>query len=90
LAVEGIVNVPRKEFEIRAVWDDEAGVWYIAESDLPGLAAEGATLEALHDKLATLIPELVELNKHLIDWEPDGDFPVHFTAERTETFHIPS
>lgn len=82
--------MPRREFEIRAAWDDEAGVWYIAASDLPGLAAEGATLEALRDKLATLIPELVELNKHLIDWNRDGDFPVHFTAERMETFRIPS
>jgi hypothetical protein len=80
----------RKDFQIRAVWDDEAGVWFIADSDLPGLAAEGETLDELHEKLKVLVPELVTLNKHLIDWEPDDGFPVRFTAERTERFPIAS
>ena len=79
-----------KGFRIRAQWDDEAKVWYIAESDLPGLAAEGDTLEELREKLGTLIPELAQLNRHLIDWQPDGDVPVHFVAERTERFRVAS
>lgn len=80
--------MPHGKLEIRAAWDDEARVWYIAESDLPGLAAEGATVEDLRDKLLVLIPELVRLNKHLIELKPDSDLPVHFMAERMETFRV--
>ena len=79
-----------KGFRIRAEWDDDAKVWYVAESDLPGLAAEGETLEELREKLGILIPELAQLNKHLIDWPPDGDVPVHFVAERTERVRVAS
>lgn len=82
--------MPNRALHVRAAWDDEAQVWYVAESDLPGLNAEGETLEQLHRKLQTLIPELVVLNRHLIDWAPDGDLPIHVMAERSETLRIPS
>jgi predicted RNase H-like HicB family nuclease len=49
-------------YTITCEWDDEACVWYVAESDVPGLATEAATIEQLEAKLATMIPELVELN----------------------------
>ena len=43
-------------------WDDEAGVWYVADSDVPGLAAEAPTLDELHAVLRDRIPELIEAN----------------------------
>ena len=52
----------RLELKIHAAWDDEANVWYVQDSDVPGLATEAATLEALLQKLKVMIPELIELN----------------------------
>lgn len=48
--------------KVSAVWDPDAGVWYISESDVPGLATEAETIEALNKKLMVMIPELLILN----------------------------
>lgn len=50
--------MPQKELVVRAEWDDEAKVWFVAESDIPGLVAEGATVEELEAKLRVIVPEL--------------------------------
>lgn len=47
---------------IRCEWDDEARVWYVAESDVPGLAVEAETPEAMLRKLEAVVPELLALN----------------------------
>ena len=47
---------------VRAEWDPEAKVYVATSDDVPGLVAEAATPNALHDKLIVLIPELLELN----------------------------
>ena len=68
-------------YVIRAFWDREAGIW-VAESDhLPGLATGAATLDELVQKLAVMIPELLELNRHIIDAQPP-QFEVHATKDR--------
>ena len=45
---------------VRAAWDDEAGVWYTAETSIPGLATEAETLERLRERLLVMIPDLLE------------------------------
>ena len=40
--------------------DDEAGVWYTAETSVPGLATEAKTLERLRERLLVIIPDLLE------------------------------
>ena len=47
---------------VRAEWDDEARVWVATSDDVPGLATEGETVEALIEKLRVMIPELFEAN----------------------------
>ncbi|HXU30756.1 MAG TPA: DUF1902 domain-containing protein [Thermoanaerobaculia bacterium] len=47
---------------IEAIWDPEATVWVATSEDVPGLATESASLEALAHKLRTLVPELLEAN----------------------------
>jgi predicted RNase H-like HicB family nuclease len=47
---------------IRAEWDAEAGVWVATSDDVPGLATEADTIEALSSKLESLVPELLEAN----------------------------
>ena len=58
---------------IRAEWDAEAAVWVATSNDVPGLATEADTLEALVAKLRTLVPELLALNgepaSEEISWE---------------------
>lgn len=51
-------------YTIRADWDPEADVWVAVSDEVPGLATEAATLEALTEKLRALIPELLEANLH--------------------------
>ena len=67
------------KIEVRAFWDEEAGVW-VAESDqLAGLVTEAETFEGLTAKLQALIPELLELNA-----PGRTDTPtISLTAERT-------
>ena len=52
---------------IRAEYDAEAKVWYSIEGDLPGLLADGETLEALAAKAGTMLPDLLEIHANAID-----------------------
>jgi len=52
----------QKIFFVRAEWDQEVGVWVATSDDVPGLATEAETLEALSAKLEYMIPELLEAN----------------------------
>lgn len=60
---------------VRAMWDEEAKVWVATSDDVPGLATESPTLDALVPKLMVMIPELLDANGY-----PDGDdlrFTIH-------------
>ncbi len=51
-----------KPYIVHAEWDAQASVWVVAASDVPGLATEAPTVEALLAKLEVLIPELLAVN----------------------------
>jgi predicted RNase H-like HicB family nuclease len=51
-----------RTFVIEALWDEEAEVWYVGKSDVPGLAAEADTIDELVENLKVLVPELLEAN----------------------------
>ncbi|WP_342152535.1 DUF1902 domain-containing protein [Methylorubrum sp. SB2] len=46
---------------IRCAWDDEADVWFVRESNVPGLVTEAETLDALRRKLPGMIQDLLEV-----------------------------
>ena len=52
---------------VHADWDAEAGVWVATSNDVPGLATEADTVEALVAKLETMIPELLAANGTDVD-----------------------
>ena len=52
----------QKPLYVHADWDAEAGVWVATSNDVPGLATEADTVEALLAKLETMIPDLLEAN----------------------------
>ena len=47
-------------------WDDEAGVWYVSDTDFPGLVAEAETQQQLVQKVRDLVPDLYGANRHLV------------------------
>lgn len=51
-----------KIYFIHAEWDDAAAVWVATSDDVPGLATEADTIEALSAKFETLVPELLDAN----------------------------
>jgi predicted RNase H-like HicB family nuclease len=50
----------RRYAVVRLAWDEEAKVWYIEESDIPGLVTEADTLEELRKKVPIIIQDLLE------------------------------
>lgn len=73
----------QKIFFVRAEWDDESGVWVATSDDVPGLATEAETLEALSAKLDLMIPELLEAN----GVSPGPDVPFELLARRFSVAH---
>ena len=70
-----------KSLFVRAELDEEARVWVATSDDVPGLATEADTIEALVDKLKVMIPELLEANG-----ETDlGEVPFELLTRRFET-----
>lgn len=53
---------PNYRYYVKAEWDAEAKVWYVAETNVPGLSVEAKTPDDLLEKLDCAVPELLELN----------------------------
>jgi hypothetical protein len=51
----------KRSFTVRAIWDDEAGVYY-AESDIVGLHIEARTVEEFEALIRDLAPDLIVAN----------------------------
>lgn len=58
---------------IRAGWGDEADVRVATSDEVPSLATEADTLEALSSKLRIMVPELLDANgypdSNEVPWE---------------------
>lgn len=59
----GLFGMAKVRFEVTCQWDDEAQIWYVVESNVPGLSAEAASKAEMRAVLAELIPQLVQLNQ---------------------------
>jgi predicted RNase H-like HicB family nuclease len=68
------------EYKILLTWDEEAYVWMATSEDVPGLALESGSLDALIERVKFAIPDLLELK--------DGDIKINFQAERLAEVHI--
>ncbi|MCK5425530.1 MAG: DUF1902 domain-containing protein [Emcibacter sp.] len=77
-----------KTFKIIAIWDEEAEVWSVDESDIPGLVAWGATRKELIEKLEVLVPEMLELNGHLLDGDISKTVPLELIANYSKRFEV--
>ena len=68
--------------------DDEAGVWFVSNSDIPGLVAEAASQPGLLLKIRELVPELYGLNRHLFDQPKLETIPLRMTSIWLETIRV--
>jgi predicted RNase H-like HicB family nuclease len=76
-------------YHVDAAWDSGAEVWVATSEDVPGLATEAPTVEALSERLRTMIPELLEANGLL----PSGQLEAivfELTSRRQEKVRLAS
>ena len=49
-------------YTINFLWDAEVAVWVATSEDIPGLALESGSYDALIERVRFAVPELLELN----------------------------
>jgi hypothetical protein len=62
------------ECTVSLTWDNEAYVWLAGSNDVPGLALESGSLDALMERVKYAIPDLLDLK--------DTELKINFQAER--------
>lgn len=75
-------------FIVKASFDQEAGVWYVAESDVPGLATEADNFDDLCKKILVMVPELLELNGWDGENNGSGEIPIEIIASRSSRVRL--
>jgi len=68
------------ECKVSLTWDDEAYVWLASSDDVPGLALESGSLDALMERVKIAVPDLLDLK--------DTELTIDFQAERLAQVHI--
>ncbi len=70
-------------------WDEEASVWYVSETNVPGLTAEAATIEEIVAILADRITEMIRLNMpDQVRREKRVRIPFDVNAKRHQNFEL--
>ena len=64
------------ECKVSLVWDNEAYVWLASSNDVPGLALESGSLDALMERVKVTIPDLLDLK--------NTNLKIDFHAERRD------
>ena len=79
-----------RKFTVRCEWDEEAHVWYISDSDVPGLIAEAATVEDMNDLLRERVPELLKLNLPELFQQGDREIPLEVITKQHNNLRLAS
>ena len=69
-------------------WDQDAEVWYVADTNFPGLVAEAASERELMHKVRGLVPELYDLNRHLFDHPVPDAIKLRMQSSRLEMIRL--
>jgi predicted RNase H-like HicB family nuclease len=70
-----------KRLLVNARWDAAPEVWSADSDDIPGLATEAESVEALMQKLKVMVPELLEIN----GWPDEDEVAFELLLRRFET-----
>ena len=81
--------VQQNTFHVDAFWDAEVAVWVATSDDIPGLATEADSLDALQIKLRAMVPELLLLN-HVLPADYCGTISFEVTSHKQETVEVAS
>jgi hypothetical protein len=73
-----------KTFVIDLMWDPEADVYVATSDDVPGLATEAGSLDALIERVKAIVPELLRDNG-ILTGQSSRHLSLSFTARRSET-----
>lgn len=76
-------------YQVSAFWDEAAAVWVATSEDVPGLATEADTIEALSQKLRDLVPDLL-LSNQAIAADYVGAIAIQLTSHRQELIEVAS
>ena len=68
------------ECKIKVAWDNESDRWYTKTDDVPGMALDSGSFDALIEKVRMIAPDMLEANLGY-----RGPIRFLFTAERDET-----
>ena len=64
-------------------------LWYVSETNFPGLVAEPETQQGLMEKIRLLIPELHDANRHLaLTQSHDEEIVIQLTTMHRETIKL--
>jgi predicted RNase H-like HicB family nuclease len=77
-----------RTIKVSAEWDSEAKVWVAESEDVPGLATEAESPDALLEKLKILIPELLELNDSLFKEYKSLDLLIQYHGQDRTTLPV--
>jgi hypothetical protein len=80
-----VVPMPSRLIVIRIAFDEEAAVWYVEHSDLPGLRAEAATADGLMQRIPALVADLMEENGGTGEAR---EIPIEIIASRGTRVHL--
>jgi hypothetical protein len=69
-----------REYLINFKWDDEAGVWYAINDEIP-IAFESGSFDALVERVKFAVPEILSENGLMPE---SKEVQLRFCAERTE------
>ena len=69
--------------KIKLFWDSEAAVWMATSDDLPGLALEAGSVDALIERVKYIVPELLEIEDVKVDY-----CDLDFVTERRDRVRI--
>lgn len=70
---------------IVCAFDEDAGIWYVEESDIPGLHIEADSPEAMLGEIRRIVPELVRLNRAAAGESDDAtSMPVELLYQHRE------
>lgn len=67
------------ECKIKLFWDSDAAVWSATSDDLPGLALESGSFDALVERVKYIVPELLEIENIKVDY-----CDLNFVSERRD------
>ena len=65
--------------KVKILWDNEAAVWVAESDDLPGLALESGSCDALIEKVKYIVPELLDMNDIKADFRD-----INFVSDRLD------